>query len=130
MKHEIYLDVTVNGHLSKEKLYEQLNSYSQRADNTVTTLLKQDVLKGDALADSFFNHVDEETVLSIESDTQFIHLKLGRYYAESCRENEKDEFGTCYLLEVRNLKEELQEVDDFELGQEEKLIAELKRRGL
>lgn len=126
---EIYADVMENGALSKKKLSEFLSHYSEQAESVAREVAKDESLVGDDLADEFFNNLDEESLLKFEANGQLIELSLGRYHEEPDGEGGKHSFGACYLIEIRNSSEGLQDADDFLLGQEDKLIEKMVELG-
>ena len=125
---EIYdKEVFKNRQLSVEKLKEVFLEYQARIAEA-----EQDAratgLTGDDLADKFFNNVDEQAILSFETDSKQVQLLLGRVHIFD-DETETSEFEACYTIEERNLDEELEDMEDFEEGQEEALIQALKNLG-
>ena len=125
---EIYAeDVLENGKLSALKLNEALKNYQENAVQ-VEKEARETGLTGDELADEFFNNLDEITLLSFETDTQHVDISLGRFH-DFDEETGTSEFGVCYLVEERNLDLELENADDYLLGDEVAFISELKNIG-
>lgn len=124
---EVYEDVFENGQLSVSKLSKLLDGYEQDAINVELEVRKTGA-KGDALADDFFNALDEVALFSFETDTKHIDVSLGRFH-DYDEEAAESEFGVSYLVEERNLELALENVDDYLIGQEVALIEALKTLG-
>lgn len=122
-----YEEVFENGKLSVSKLKDALENYQEEAKQAEATA-RNTGLTGDDLADEFFNELDEINLFSFEEGEKHIDVSLGRFHDHD-EETDVSEFGVCYLVEERNLDLELQDADDFILGQEEKFIEEIKKLG-
>jgi hypothetical protein len=121
---KFYADITENGKLSTGKLKNYLESYAKEAKNILDDIRQTKDLEGDDFADEFFNNLDEETLMEFTSNDEKVALLLGRYRDDL---GEQDEFDVCYIIEQRNLNDELKDMDSWELGEEEAIIDELKR---
>lgn len=126
-KLEVYQEIMENGRLSVSKLNEMLQRYQEDAKRAEEKV-RNTGITGDELVDGFFNELDEIPLLSFEVEEKHIDVSLGRYHDQD-EETGASEFGVCYLIEEKDLDFDLEDADDFLLGQEEALITELKKLG-
>lgn len=118
-----------NGRLSTKKLSAELETYGKALSQTITDLKHKNKTPLDP--DDVFNALDQKIMLSFTANDRHYTLLLSRWTDDK----PVPAFGVNYLLDTRNLDDEL--VDDkpldnkeYEAGEEQELINDLHQLGV